>query len=75
MKSIGPGCHLNVIGSHQPMMREVSSDIIIQSKIIVDQLEACKKEAGDPYNPNERKYGPLKMYMANWEWLWMVQFL
>ena len=46
-EDIRPGCHLNVIGSHQPMMREVSSDIIIQSKIIVDQIEACKKEAGD----------------------------
>ena len=29
------------------MMREVSSDIVIQSKIIVDHLESCKKEAGD----------------------------
>ena len=46
-EDIGPGCHLNVIGSHQPMMREVSSDIIIRSKIIVDQLKTCKKEAGD----------------------------
>ncbi len=46
-EDIRPGCHLNVIGSHQPMKREVSSDIIIQSKIIVDQIEACKKEAGD----------------------------
>ena len=46
-EDIRSGCHLNVIGSHQPVMREVSSDIIIQSKIIVDQLEACKKEAGD----------------------------
>ncbi|MAI86798.1 MAG: hypothetical protein CMF99_06520 [Candidatus Marinimicrobia bacterium] len=46
-EDIRPGCHLNVIGSHQPMIREVSSDIIIQSKIIVDQIEACKKEAGD----------------------------
>ena len=46
-EDIGKGCHLNVIGSHQPTMREVSSDIIIQSKIVVDQIEACKKEAGD----------------------------
>ena len=46
-ESIKPRCHLNVIGSHQPMMREVSSDIITQSKIIVDQIEACRKEAGD----------------------------
>ena len=46
-ESIRSGCHLNVIGSHQPMMREVSSDIIINSKIIVDQLKTCRKEAGD----------------------------
>ena len=39
------GCQLNVIGSHRPKMREVSSDIVIQSKIIVDHLESCKKEA------------------------------
>ena len=41
-ESIRLGCHLNVIGSHQPMMREVSSDIIIHSKIIVDQLKHVK---------------------------------
>jgi len=46
-ENISAGCHLNVIGSHQPMMREVSSDIIINSKIIVDLLKTCKKEAGD----------------------------
>ena len=46
-ESIRSGCHLNVIGSHQPIMREVSSDIITQSKIIVDHIEACRKEAGD----------------------------
>ena len=43
-ESIRLGCHLNVIGSHQPMMREVSSDIIIHSKIIVDQLKHVKKK-------------------------------
>ena len=47
------GSHLNVIGSHQPTMREVSSDIVIQSKIIVDQMKACKKEAGDLIIPME----------------------
>jgi len=51
--NIKPGCHLNVIGSHQPMMREVSSDIVIHSKIIVDQIKACKKEAGDLIIPME----------------------
>jgi ornithine cyclodeaminase/alanine dehydrogenase-like protein (mu-crystallin family) len=51
--NIKSGSHLNVIGSHQPMMREVSSDIVIQSKIIVDQMKACKKEAGDLIIPME----------------------
>ncbi len=51
--NIKSGCHLNVIGSHQPIMREVSSDIIIHSKIIVDQIKACKKEAGDLIIPME----------------------
>ncbi len=52
-KQIRSGCHLNVIGSHHPMKREVSSDIVIQSKIIIDQLKACKKEAGDLIIPME----------------------
>ena len=51
--NIKSGCHLNVIGSHQPMRREVSSDIVIHSKIIVDQIKACKKEAGDLIIPME----------------------
>ena len=64
--NIKSGCHLNVIGSHQPMMREVSSDIVIHSKIIVDQIKACKKEAGDLIIPMkegqwffEKVYGEL----------------
>ena len=52
-ENIKSGSHLNVIGSHQPIMREVSSDIVVQSKIIVDQMEACKKEAGDLIIPME----------------------
>tara|TARA_Y100000996_G_scaffold398050_1_gene365723 strand:- start:786 stop:1727 length:942 start_codon:yes stop_codon:yes gene_type:complete len=50
---IRSGSHLNVIGSHQPMMREVSTDIVTQSKVIVDQIKACKKEAGDLIIPIE----------------------
>ena len=35
------------------MMREVSTDIVTQSKVIVDQIKACKKEAGDLIIPIE----------------------
>lgn len=51
--NIKSGCHLNVIGSHKPLEREVSSDIVINSKIIVDQIKTCKKEAGDLIIPME----------------------
>ena len=69
-ESIRLGCHLNVIGSHRPKMREVSSDIITHSKIIVDQLKTCKKEAGDLIIPMkegiwsfENVHGELGMVM------------
>ena len=44
---IKSNCHLNIIGSHKPEMREISSDIVTQSKIIVDHIDSCKKQAGD----------------------------
>ena len=44
---IKPGCHLNVVGSHQPSSREVPTDLVARSKIIVDKREACEQEAGD----------------------------
>ena len=44
---INPGCHLNVVGSHQPSFREVPTGLVARSKIIVDNREACEQEAGD----------------------------
>ena len=44
---IKPGCHLNVVGSHQPSFREVPTGLVACSKIIVDNREACEQEAGD----------------------------
>ena len=44
---IKPGCHLNVVGSHQPSFREVPTGLVARSKIIVDKREACEQEAGD----------------------------
>jgi len=44
---IKPGCHLNVVGSHQPSFREVPTALVARSKIIVDKREACEQEAGD----------------------------
>ncbi len=45
--NIKRGVHINAIGSFKPSMKEIHCDIINSSKIIVDSLGACKKEAGD----------------------------
>ena len=40
---IKPGCHLNVVGSAQPSLREVPTGLVARSKIIVDKREACEQ--------------------------------
>ena len=45
--TIKSGVHINAIGSFKPSMKEIHSDIINSSCVIVDSIEACKKEAGD----------------------------
>ncbi len=48
-----PGAHINAIGSHAPGVRELDTATIQRSRIICDQLEACKAEAGDLQIPVE----------------------
>ena len=47
LDTIKSGVHINAIGSFKPHMKEIHSEIINSSNVIVDSLEACKKEAGD----------------------------
>jgi alanine dehydrogenase len=42
-----PGTHLNGIGSHSPEARELDTETIRRSKVVVDHLPACLAEAGD----------------------------
>ncbi len=42
--------HINAIGSHTPMMREISEDVLMNSVVIVDQLEAAMSESGEIIN-------------------------
>jgi len=44
---VRPGTHINGIGSHSPTARELDTAIIQRSKVVVDSVEACLKEAGD----------------------------
>ena len=48
-----PGAHINAIGSHAPGVRELDTATIQRARIICDQLEACKAEAGDLQIPVE----------------------
>ncbi|MCX8182709.1 MAG: ornithine cyclodeaminase family protein [Candidatus Methanomethyliaceae archaeon] len=44
---IAPGTHINGIGSHTPDARELDTETIRRSRVIVDSREACLEEAGD----------------------------
>ena len=44
---VNEGVHVNAIGAHTPDARELDDDLIMKSKLVVDQREACLREAGD----------------------------
>ena len=44
---IAPGTHVNAIGSHSPGVRELATEVVTRSRIVVDSREAALKEAGD----------------------------
>ena len=46
-RNVKPGTHINAIGAFTPSTREVDSETIANSKIVVDSLEAALAEAGD----------------------------
>ncbi len=52
-----PGTHINGVGSHAPMMREIDEATVCKAKIVCDQVSACQAEAGDFMIPaNEGKW-------------------
>jgi alanine dehydrogenase len=48
-----PGTHINGVGSHAPMMRELDTTTVQISKVVCDLVEACQAEAGDFIIPVE----------------------
>ncbi|MEM2080255.1 MAG: hypothetical protein QXQ53_05825 [Candidatus Methanosuratincola sp.] len=44
---VEPGTHINGIGSHTPDAREIDTETIKRSRLIVDSRDACLREAGD----------------------------
>jgi len=50
-----PGTHINAIGSHNPGTREVDTESVRRSKVVVDSREAALREAGDLIIPISEK--------------------
>lgn len=47
LEDIKPDVHINAIGSHSPLMQEISTNVLGHSIVIVDQLEAALAESGE----------------------------
>lgn len=56
---IKPGTHINGVGSHTPVMREVDTQTVVMSKVVCDLVDACKAEAGDFIIP---------VSAGDWDW-------
>ena len=50
-KLLRPGTHINAIGAYTPSMRELDSETVSTSKIVVDSIEGALAEAGDIIAP------------------------
>ncbi len=48
---VKPGTHINAVGTFSPTTREVSSDLVVASRLYADQVEAMKKESGEYLAP------------------------
>lgn len=46
-RDLRPGTHVNAIGAFTPVTREVDSDAILQSRVVVDSYQGAWTEAGD----------------------------
>ena len=44
---VRPGAHINAVGSYRDDMREIATDLVERSTVVVDDLHAARDEAGD----------------------------
>ncbi len=61
---LGPGVHINGVGSFAPTMAEVPAATVCRATVIVDQREACLGEAGDLRQPIEQGLLPADFHPA-----------
>ena len=50
LEDLKPHAHINAIGSHHPSMQEISGEVLQKAVVVVDQIEAAMKEAGEVIN-------------------------
>jgi ornithine cyclodeaminase len=55
LQDLQPHAHINAIGSHHPSMQEISGDVLEKAVVMVDQLDAAMKEAGEIINAVEQQ--------------------
>ena len=48
---LAPGAHVNNVGSHAPTAREMDTDAVVRSTVVVDSYEAAWAESGDVLIP------------------------
>jgi len=46
-----PGAHVNAVGAHYPAMREVDTETVVRSRVVVDDLEQALHEQGEVMIP------------------------
>jgi ornithine cyclodeaminase len=61
---LGPGVHINGVGSFAPTMAEVPPTTVCRATVFVDQREACLGEAGDLRQPIEQRQLPADFHPA-----------
>jgi ornithine cyclodeaminase len=44
---LGPGVHINAVGSSVPLARELDTEAVVKSRLFVDRRESAVNEAGD----------------------------
>ncbi len=56
---VAPGTHINAVGAYRTDMRELSTDLVAASRVVVDDIHAAHDEAGD-----------LALAVADGGWSW-----
>lgn len=69
LQDLAPHAHINAIGSHSRLMREISNETLNHAIVIVDQLEAALAESGEIINAVENNMLKKESIIEIGQWL------